>query len=267
MRRWIVPIFLPLGGTALVLAGVIFGGQALRSQLRQHDRYTTAFADIECAPPEGMKQAQFLEEVRRKADLPERLPVLDEALSARLQAAFAEHPWVEEVEEVQVGRDRRIEVHLRFRIPALVVPLADGTRAVDGNGVLLPATANVTGLPVWRGPSVLPGGKAGDRWGDAALEGAAQVAGLLRPHQEKMRLAAALSTNGEVVLTTMNGSRIVWGRAPGKEKEGEATATVKCERLLEHCRKNGDLDHPDGAWEHDVRGADKARVRSLRMGR
>src|SRR6266849_5011491 len=164
MKRWIVPICLPLVGTALVLAGVIYGGRALRWQLRHHDRYTTGFAEIECAPPEGMKQAQFLEEVRRQANLPERLPVLDEELAARLKTAFAEHPWVEEVEEVQVGRDRRIEVHLRYRTAALAVPLADGVCAVDGNGVLLPATANVTGLPVWRGPSVLPGGKAGDRW-------------------------------------------------------------------------------------------------------
>jgi hypothetical protein len=214
-----------------------------------------------------MNQARFLEEVRRKADLPDRLPVLDEELAARLKAAFAEHPWVEEVEEVQVGRDRRIEIHLRYRTPALAVPLTDGTSAVDGNGVLLPATANVTGLPVWRGPSVLPGGKAGDRWGDAALEGAAQVAGLLRPHQEKMHLAAALSTSGEVVLTTKNGSRVLWGRPPGKEKEGEAAAAVKCERLLEYCRTNGDLDHPEGAYEHDVRGAEKGSVRSLRIGR
>jgi hypothetical protein len=267
MKRWIVPIFLPLVGTALVLAGVILGGQALRSQLRQHDRYTTAFADIECAPPDGMMQAQFLEEVRRRADLPERLPVLDEELAARLKAAFAQHPWVEEVEEVRVGRDRKIDVRLCYRRGALAIPLADGTCAVDGNGVLLPATASVKGLPVWRGPTVLPGGKAGDRWGDAALEGAAQVAGLLRPHQEKMHLAAALTTSGEVILTTKSGSRILWGRPPGTEKDGEATATVKCERLLEHCRKNGDLDHPDGACEHDVRAADKARVRPLRVGR
>jgi hypothetical protein len=267
MKRWIVPIFLPFAGTAIVLSGVIIGGQALRSQLRQHDRYTTAFADIDCAPPEGTKQPQFLEEVRKKAALPDRLPVLDEELAGRLKAAFADHPWVEEVEQVQVGRDRKIEIHLRYRTPALAVPLADGIRAVDGHGILLPATANAAGLPVWRGPSALPAGKAGEQWGDTALEGAAQAAGLLRAHQEKMHLAAALTTNGEVVLTTKNGSRVLWGRPPGKEKDGEAMATVKCDRLLQHCRKNGDLDHPDGACEHDVRAADKARVRPLRIGK
>jgi hypothetical protein len=267
MKRWIVPIVLPVLGSALVLAGVIIGGQALRARLRQHDRYTTAFADIECTAPGGMKREQFLEEVRKGADLPERLPVLDEELGGRLKAGFAKHPWVEDVEQVQVGRDRKIEIHLRYRTAALAVPLADGTCAVDEHGILLPANANVAGLPVWRGPHALPAGKAGERWGDTTLEGAAEVAGLLRPHQEKLHLAAALTANGEVVLTTANGSRVLWGRPPGREKDGEASATVKRERLLDHCRKNGDLDHPDGACEHDVRAADKARVRSLRVGK
>jgi hypothetical protein len=267
MKRWIVPIVLPVCGSALVLAGVILGGQALRARLRQHDRFTTAFAEIDCAAPDGMKREQFLEEVRKGADLPERLPVLDEELAGRLNAAFAKHPWVEDVEQVQIGRDRKIEIHLRHRTPVLAVPLADGTCAVDEHGVLLPANANVAGLPVWRGPSGLPAGKTGEHWGDAALEGAAEVVGVLRPHQEKMHLAATLTANGEVVITTSKGSRILWGRPPGKEKDGEAIASVKCERLLEYCRKNGDLDHPDGACEHDVRAAEKARVRSLRVGK
>jgi hypothetical protein len=267
MKRWIVPIVLPVCGSALVLAGVILGGQALRARLRQHDRYTTAFADIECPTPVVMRREQFLEEVRKGADLPERLPVLDEGLADRLKAAFAKHPWVEQVEQVQIGRDRKIEIDLRFRTPALAVPLADGTCAVDAHGILLPANANVVGLPVWRGPSGLPAGKTGEYWGDAALEGTAEAVGVLRPYQERMHLAAALTANGEVVITTSNGSRVLWGRPPGKEKDGEAIAPVKCERLLEYCRKNGDLDHPDGACEYDVRGAEKARVRSLRVGK
>jgi hypothetical protein len=267
MRRWIVPVFLPLLGAALVLAGLIFGGQALRSLLKRHDRYTTAFADIDCPPPPGLGRPQFLAEVRQRADLPERLPVLDDELAMRLKTAFAVHPWVEDVEDVQVGRDRQIQVKVRYRLPALAVPLADGVRAVDGHGILLPATADTTGLPVWRGPSSLPAGKPGEAWGDPALEAAANVAGCLRPYQEKIHVAKTLTTAGEVLLTTQAGSRILWGRPPGKEKEGEAAASVKCDRLLDHCRNHGNLDHPDGPCEHDVRAAEKSRVRSLRIGR
>jgi hypothetical protein len=267
MRRWIVPVFLPLLGAVLLLTGVILGGHALRSHLRQHERFNTAFADIDCPAPPGMERPQFLAEVRKRADLPERLPVLDEELADRLKTAFAQHPWVEEVEDAQVGRDRRIVVKLCFRAPVLAVPLADGVRTTDSHGVLLPPTAEATGLPVWRGHSALPGGKPGEAWGDPAVEAAAQVVGLLRPDQEKLHLAAALTTAGEVTLTTQAGSRILWGRPAGKEKEGDAPANVKRERLLEHCRKHGDLDHPDGPCEHDVRPPDKSRVRSLRIGR
>jgi hypothetical protein len=263
MRRWIVPAFLPLLGAALVLTGVIFGGQALRSHLRQHERFHTAFADIDCPAPPGMERRQFLAEVRSHADFPERLPVLDEELADRLQAAFARHPWVEEVEQVQVGRDRRIVVQLQFRVPVLAVPLAEGVRAIDSHGVVLPPTAEVKGLPVWRGHSAPPGGQPGEAWGDPAVEAAAQVVGLLRPDQEKLHLVAALTTAGEVILTTQAGSRILWGPPPGKEKGAEASASVKRERLLEHCGKHGDLDHPGGPCEYDVRGADKAVVRSL----
>jgi len=143
------------------------------------------------------------------------------------------------------------------------VPLADGVRAVDGQGVLLPATASAKGLPVWRGHASLPMGPAGSAWGDGPLEAAAHVVGELQPHQESLRLTAVLTTGGEVALTTLAGSHILWGRPPGKEKDGEARASVKVERLLEHCRQHGDLDHPNGPCEHDLRPADKAKVRSL----
>jgi hypothetical protein len=262
MRRWIVPVFLPLLGAALVLTGVIFGGQALRSQLKQHNRYTTAFADIECSAPPRMEQEQFLAEVRKISDLPERLPVLDEELAGRLKTAFARHPWVQEVDEVLVGRDRRIAVKLHFREPVLAVPQGDGARVVDGHGVLLAKNADASGLPVWRGHSTTPTGKPGEPWGDRAVEAAAQVVGLLRGDQDKLHLAAALAGGGEVTLTTHFRSRILWGRPPGKEQSGEPSAEIKRERLLEHCRKHGDLDHPKGPCEHDVRAVQKASPKS-----
>jgi hypothetical protein len=109
-------------------------------------------------------------------------------------------------------------------------------------------------------------GPPGAIWGDSPLEAAAQVAGTLQPHQDSLHLAAVLTTGGDVTLTTQFGSRILWGRPSGKEKNGEAGASVKVERLLGHCRKYGDLDHPDGPCEHDMRPADKARIRSLRGG-
>ncbi|HEY1861028.1 MAG TPA: hypothetical protein VGG61_11770 [Gemmataceae bacterium] len=266
MRRWIVPIVLPLLGVGLIVAAVIFGGKLLRAQLKEHERFSLAFTDIDCSPPEGVERSQFLAEVRKQTNLPERIALLDTDLPARLIEAFARHPWVETVEEVQVSRDRQVRVSLHYRVAALAVPLAEGVRAVDGQGVLLPSTASTKGLPVWRGPASLPMGPPGAIWGDSPLEAAAQVAGALHPYQDSLHLAAVLTTGGDVTLTTQFGSRILWGRPSGNEKNGEAGASVKVERLLGHCRKYGDLDHPDGPCEHDMRPADKARIRSLRGG-
>jgi hypothetical protein len=250
----------------LVVTAVLWGGRLLRSHLKDHERFSLAFIDIDCSPPEGVERTQFLTEVRTQTDLPERIALLDNDLPPRLRAAFARHPWVEAVEDVQVSRERQIHVSLHYRVPALAVPLADGVRAVDGQGVLLPQTAHVEGLPVWRGPASLPAGIAGSTWGDGLLEAAAHVAGEVQPHLKSLHVAAISTTAGEVILTSPVGSRILWGRPPGKEKEGEAIASVKVERLLEYCRKHGDLDHPEGPCEHDVRPAERAKCRSLRGG-
>jgi hypothetical protein len=267
MRRWIVPLLLPLVGAALVLAGVIVGGQALRWRLRHHDRYTVAFSEIDCIPPDGVDRTRFLAEVRDQSGLPEALPVLDDDLPARLKTAFAHNPWVEKVEEAKVVQGKHVRVRLRYRTAVLAVPLAERTCGVDSAGVLLPKEVSLAGLPVWRGPVVMPPSHAGEVWGDGPLEAAAQVVSLLHSHQSSLHINAARTANNEVTLTTLAGSRILWGHVQGKENDGEAAASVKLDRLLDYARRQGDLDHPDGPIEHDVRNADKARARSLRSER
>jgi hypothetical protein len=251
----------------MVVASVIYGGQALRWRLRHHDRYTVPFSEIDCIPPDGVDRVRFLAEVRDQSGLPEALPVLDDELPARLKAAFGRNPWVEEVEEAKVVQGKQIRVRLRYRTPVMAVPIAERTCGVDSAGVLLPKEASLAGLPVWRGPVAVPPSQAGEVWGDGPLEAAAQVVGLLHPNQSSLHLAAARTANNEVTLTTPAGSRILWGHVQGKEKDGEAAASVKLDRLLDYARRHGDLDHPDGPFEHDVRPVDKARVRSLRNDR
>src|SRR5207247_10015721 len=123
------------------------------------------------------------------AGRPDRLRLLDEDLPARLAEAFARHPWVEQVERVTVVPPRQLEVHLVYRTPALAVLLAGQRRAVDGQGVVLPATAGSEGLPLYAGPVTSPIGPAGQPWGDRALEAAARTAGYLLPHQPRLHLA------------------------------------------------------------------------------
>jgi hypothetical protein len=265
MSRWIWSIVLPLAGAGSLLLGLSELNRALRNQLQDDPRYGLPFAAIECQPPENSPRDAFLQEVRQRSSLSDPLPLLDESLPTKLAEAFARHPWVEDVKEVSVLPTHRITVRLTYRVPVLAVQHAGKVRAVDGHGILLPE-APTEGLPLWRGPSGSPDGPPGTRWGDAAIDEAARTLALLRPVQDQLHLTAVTASGGEVVLTTPAGSHVLWGHAPDQEVAGEAGAAVKCERLRQHSQKQGDLDHPDGPCEHDVRPADRALVRSLRRG-
>jgi hypothetical protein len=176
MRRTLVQALVLLLGGVIVLAALIVLGQWARDWLRQQDRYAVAFADIDCPPPPGMERAAFLGEVQYLGSLPDRVQVLDDGLAARLNEAFARHPWVRKVERVEVAPAGQVRVHLAYRTPVLVVPLAGQVRAVDADGILLPASASTEGLPVFPGTAAPPQGPAGTPWGDAAVEAAARAA-------------------------------------------------------------------------------------------
>jgi hypothetical protein len=173
---WLVPLLAPVLAAGLVVLGLIAAGRAARKHLRDADRFTTAFTDIDCVPPPGQGRQDFLSEVRYLAGLPDRLTLLDEDLPARLADAFARHPWVEKVARVERVPPRQVRVRLTYRTPVLAVPQSGQLRAVDRFGILLPATAAVQGLPVFPGDAPAPAGPAGTPWGDAAVEQAARAA-------------------------------------------------------------------------------------------
>src|SRR5262249_45926022 len=138
------------------------------------------------APP-GLEREAFLGEVRYLGEFSESVPLLDDAMPARLSAAFARHPWVERVDKIDVGPGRRLGVRLTFRTPVLGVIQNDRVvRAVDSSGILLPRGAGTLLLP-HISTSIAPAGP-GKPWGDPRVESAAAVAALLRPHQERLEL-------------------------------------------------------------------------------
>jgi hypothetical protein len=264
-----------LAGGVLLLAGVIAAGRWASASLRANQSYSIPFGSIECASPEGQLHEDFLAEVQFIAGEPDRVDLLDEALPGRLAAAFGRHPWVAEVQRVQVLAGRRLGVELRFRQAVLAVRLmkgevpADGSvplltwagvertgvvpcRAVDGGGVLLPAKATRHGLPILNAVVRMPAGGAGKAWGDPRVEAAAAAAALLAPHRERLGLADAdWEFAGEDLVLARPQLRVIWGRAPGRESKNEATAEVKLRCLLEYADKHRSL----AGVEHDVRPA------------
>jgi hypothetical protein len=176
LAGWLLPALLPCLLAALALGGVLRLGRAAHEGLRGADRYRLSFADIDCPTPPGLGRADFLTEVQYLAGWPDRFAGLDADLPARLRDAFAAHPWVAGVERVTLTHGRRLRVGLRFREPVLAVAVGGGWRAVDADGVLLPAAAPTDGLPRFEGEASPPRGPAGAPWGDEAVTAAARAA-------------------------------------------------------------------------------------------
>jgi hypothetical protein len=117
-RRWprrLAQVVLGLAAVALVIGGVVAVGNIARDALGPHDRYLLPFADIECLVPPGRDRAEFLGEVQYNGKFPDRVNILDPALSERLRAAFAAHPRVTKVGKISVLSPRRVQVELMFR--------------------------------------------------------------------------------------------------------------------------------------------------------
>lgn len=250
-----------LAALAVFLGGLLWLGRLALDRVRGLDRYTVAFADIDCPAPPGQKRAGFLEEVQYLAGMPDRLRLLEDGLAERLAAAFGRHPWVETVGRVEVVPPRQVRVELAFRTPVLVVAVSQAAggalvpgRVVDRQGVLLPRSAPVArGLPVLRGNFPAPAGPPGTPWGDPAVTAAARTAAYLRPYRDRLNTTDVQVTEEGIVLSGPL-TRVFWGRPPGAEPAGEASAARKRERLLGFCQS------PEGlaGMEYDLRPPDRA---------
>ncbi len=263
LRRWLFWkwVLLTLAPCGLVLA-LLFGVEALgrwtRSGLRGHERFQVAFAEIECTPPANLPLPAFLGEVQSLTGLPGQLDLLGKDLPQVLSAAFRQHPWVEEVERVEVLPGRKVRVQLIHRTPILAVDHANQTRTVDREGVLLPATAATEGLPHYCSPVPPPRGPPGMEWGDPTLKSAAQTIAFLRRQPDLPRFTQVESAVTGLVLTTSAGSRVLWGEPADDDSAHQSAARRKVEFLLNHCRTHGSLDQP-GSGEHDLRRLDGVR--------
>jgi hypothetical protein len=251
---WVLLPLLIVGG---VLGGLVGLGRWARGLLRPQAPYRVALAEVDCQPPAGLARADFLREVQELAGLPGEFSLLDPDLPRRLAQAFGRHPWVESA-RVELGAGRRVQVRPVYRTPLLAVAVGGARRAVDGHGVLLPATAATDGLPFFCPPVSSPQGPPGTAWGDPGLMAAARTLAFLHAQAEGPRFVLVESAVTGLVLTTAGGSRVRWGQPADDEPGHREAATRKGERLRQHCRDHGDLEHPDGPREYDLRPLDQA---------
>ena len=112
---WLWKSALLLVLVVVFLGGVIWAGRWGLEQLRGKDRYEIRFADIECDPPPGLTKADFLDEVQYLSRLPKTLSLVDQKLQPQLREGFALHPWVAQVDDVEINPPKQIVIRMTYR--------------------------------------------------------------------------------------------------------------------------------------------------------
>jgi hypothetical protein len=205
-------------------------------------------------------------EVFRNASLDGPLSIMDGNLTERMATAFSLHPWVAKVRRVTKYHPARVKVELEYRRPVLMVEVPGGLLPVDARGALLPSgdfsPVEKSRFPRLVGGETLPLGTTGESWGEARVVGAAEIAALLAPAWEELRLAQIIPYAGSsvggpdeiaYVLTTRGGTRIIWGSAPGARAAGEPSPAEKLAALQQQVAADGTLEGRDGPQELDLR--------------
>ena len=205
--------------------------------------------------------------------------IFDPTLVERVAAAFADHPWVAEVERVERRVPAGVMVRLKFRRPVAWVETAGGRVAVDVTGVRLPGEDLVSEaaerFPVVRGVTSEPPEVGAIAWNDPSVVAAAQLAAELESHWGPFDLAAIVVKRRDAVLNpagdqmvlelvTRGGSRVVWGRPPGTSHPGELTVAQKIGRIMQFISRFDSLDPPDGPYEINIRHWHEIIYRSLK---
>ena len=215
----------------------------------------------------------LVERVFQRAEFGDTLSLQDPRLSEKVALAFHTYPWIERLVKVTKSYPARVSVEVVYREPVAMVKLVSGGfLPVDRHGVLLPTSdfnradidryphvTNVTSIPIRRG----------EPWGDPAVAGAAELAGVLTMSDgeqaswwKALGLKAIIAPSGvntdaselQYRLETSGGSQIVWGRAPSTDYPAELTVAQKLERMAEYHRSYNGFDDAPAPFLIDVRG-------------
>ena len=255
---------------ALVALAVLAGGwyvvwQEVRQRVLSSPSYVVGPQNLVITPPPSWIDVDIREEVFRNASLDAPLSIMDDDLVQRIANAFSLHPWVAKVLRVTKQHPARVAVELVYRRPVCMVEVLGELLPVDAEAVLLPkedfSPVEASAYPRLVGVKTPPVGATGERWGDARVIGGAAIADVLGEVWEKMNLAVIVPSEPPIpgvtadltfTLVTRLGTRIFWGRPPGRDGPGEIPAEEKLARLEEYFKRYGTLEGRDGPQELDI---------------
>ena len=272
---------------AMLFVVVIPAIPALWPTVRQNAKFQMSVDRIDLTPATRWTPHDIVENVAKNhPDWSER-SLLESSLAADLAAAFAQHPWISQVDRVEKTRQGRVIVQVTYRTPVAMIETHRGLYPVDAQGVLLPpndfSLAESDQLPHLRQIRTMPSGPAGTVWGDPLVVSGVKLCAALMPegnlesHWVRYGLeaiVAPLAPPGTAEITpeppvfellTQGGRRIIWGRPPGDDSL-EPTVTQKLGRLDSYIRQQKSLDQPVGAYRIDIRGFDATRLLVERPG-
>ncbi|WP_164104601.1 hypothetical protein [Candidatus Laterigemmans baculatus] len=214
---------------------------------------------VSITPPPPFVQSDITAAVFETHQL-EKTSLLHRQATATIAQAYQTHPWVQQVVRVEKRSDG-VDIHLRYRQPMAMVRVISqhaevkgpAVFVVDGRGILLPPEDFVgfdtTSLLHIEVPGTYPTGGIGSPFGDQRVIAAAALAELLEKHREICNLAAITLTNPNrafneswvYAIIRTDGTRFIWGSAPGEEVRGEPSAAAKLQALLADTSRVDDL--------------------------
>ena len=195
--------------------------------------------------------------------------LLDQGLVEQVNNAFSVQTWVRNVIEVRKS-PQGVQVQLEYRRPIAMVEIqyegAPRFQPVDVDGVLLPGnefsqkeTWNYIKIAV---PDPATQGLVhGTAWPDGRIQSGARLAECLQDFASELGIyriqQVPTSEPGEEPLFELHlvnhdrfiCRRVLWGRAPGGEVPGEASAAVKLEALLKFARSREDWLLPGNQFD------------------
>lgn len=271
------PALIVLAIVGLLGAGTYMAWQKIKPRVLGLPEYRVGPEQVEITPPQpDWIHTDIRQEVFRDPTLGGPLSLLDDDLTKRISKAFSRRPWVARVIRVSKrhpasAKAESVRVELVYREPVCMVEVANGSYAVDAEGVVLPSqdftSTEATHYPRLVGVDRRPSSPAGRLWGDAKVIGGAEIAAALAPVWDAMKLdyiagsvENASNTPGRQAMEpvfsvyTQAKTRIIWGYAPGANVPGEASADKKVARLKHYFAEHDTLDGPNGQpQELDIR--------------
>ncbi len=250
-------------GVVVLVVLLLVGGRFfsdLQSQLAGQPRYRLSVDAIEISAPPPWVRCDVKAEVFRNSDLLGDVSILTDAekIHGRLVDAFELHPWVENVEQIELLAPAAARVKLTYRRPVAAIEV---TR--DGVAELLPVDAAAVRLPdgdlsevekryLPRIADAQTQVLVGEPWTDPRIVGAVRLAVALAEVWERLHLVDIVpSTYPEIrrsqkyfvyELRASYGTRIRWGAAPAMGPSEEDSVETKLARLSQYVAEHGPLN-------------------------